>query len=76
MDKMFLSILVPTTIGGLALFGVVVGSPDLGWISAAVVATVWIDDKFRQVNRRIDKLPCMRGKICGYSLNDKETTTF
>jgi hypothetical protein len=71
MDKME-TLSVTLMVGGVVLVGTAIGAPDLGWISAAAVAVIWLDQKFSRIDKKIDRLPCVRGKHCGFGLEDRD----
>jgi hypothetical protein len=50
------NLFLPFCFGSIVLFGVVVGLPDLGWISLVVTGTWWLNSKFNKLGRRIDQL--------------------
>lgn len=69
---------VSCMVGGVALLGAALGTPDIGWVGAAVIATVWIDRRLAKIDKKFDKLPCVRGgKHCVFRQNDEndEETT-
>jgi hypothetical protein len=74
---MLSSIAISAFVSGSVVLGTVSGNPDVGWVVAAVGATIWVDQRLARMSKKIDRLPCNRGKICGYQLqsDNEETTT-
>ena len=69
---------VSCMVGGAALLGAALGTPDIGWVGAAVIATVWIDRRLAKIGKKFDTLPCVRSrKRCVFGKNDEndEETT-
>ena len=68
------SFIMPLALPGLVVLGSILASPDFGWLAGAIAATIWLDSRFRRIERRIDKLPCVNGKHCLHELDDETTT--